>query len=229
MDIYKGQNGTKVIGIGEATVIRVRQSTQGAAHEIVINHPDIGETSFIPFIPAAGLYRVPRVGDTCFVFCNENFYQYPVAWGHRISPELAQQLVGGRADNTTVLYSSGPNNRSVTHKIELDDGAANGIRITTGSGQQINMSNDGSIIVTHKDGASMAMTGDSITLSAGGSSITIGSGGIEISGGASNLKVGANIEGKSGDGMAKFDDITVSKHQHTGNLGYPTTPPTPGT
>jgi hypothetical protein len=230
MDIYDSRTGTKVVGIGEATVIKVRQSAQGAAHEIVINHPDFGETAFIPFIPAAGLYRVPRVGDTCYVFCNENFYQYQVAWGHRISPQLAAELIGGRTDNITVLYSSGPSNNSVTHKIELDDGAANGIRITTGSGQQINMSNEGSITVSHKDGASMSMSGDTITLSAGGSTLTIGSSGIEIKGaGGSDIKVGANIEGKSADSRAKFDEVTVSKHQHTGNLGYPTAPPTPGT
>lgn len=230
MDIYSGRTGTKVIGIGEATVIRVRQTPQGAAHEVVINHPDFGETAFIPFVPAAGLYRVPRVGDICYVFCSENFYQYQVAWGHRISPELAKQLLGDRLDNITVLYSSGANNNAVSHKIELDDGAASGVRVTTASGHVINMSNDGSITVQHKDGGSMTVGGDTITLSAGGSTLTIGAAGISLSGaGGSKLDVGATIKGTAADALSKFDEVSVSKHQHTGNVGYPTTPPTPGT
>ena len=230
MDTYTSESGPKVIGIGEAVVIRVRAAANSPAHEIVVNHPDFGETAFIPYVQSAGVYRVPRVGDTCYVFCNENFHQYPVAWGHRISPELATQLVGGRADNTTVIYSSGPNNNTITHKIELDDGAGNGVRITTGSGQRIELSNEGSITVRHKDGATMSLTGDSITLSAGGSTITIGSGGISVSAaGGSTLEVGATIEGKAADTLSKFDQVTVSKHQHIGNLGYPTAPPIVGT
>lgn len=230
MDIYKGQTGTKVIGIGEAVVLEVRSAANSPAHEVVILHPDLGETTFIPYVQTAGMYRAPRIGDTCYVFCSENFYQYPIAWGHRISPALAQQLVGSRADNITVVYGSGAGNNGVSHKIELDDGAGNGIRVTTASGQQINLSNDGAITVTHKDGASMSLTGDSITLSAGGSTITIGSGGVQISGaGGSNLAVGSTINGTAGDSTSKFDNTTVSKHQHTGNLGIPTTPPTPGT
>jgi hypothetical protein len=230
MDSYDSKNGTRVIGIGEASVIKVRPSAQGAAHEVVINHPDFGETAFIPFVASAGLYRVPRIGDTCYVFCSENFYQYPVAWGHRVSPQLASQLIGGRQDNITVLYSSGAGNNSVTHKIELDDGQANGIRVTTQSGQTINLRNDGNITVAHKDGASVEMSGDTITFSAGGSTLVIGPAGIIIEGaGGSKINVGANIEGTSADARAKFDNTTVAQHQHIGNLGYPTTRPIVGT
>jgi uncharacterized protein (DUF2345 family) len=76
----------------------------------------------------------------------------------------------------------------------------------------------------------MSLTGDSITLSAGGSTITIGSGGISVSAaGGSTLEVGATIEGKAADTLSKFDQVTVSKHQHIGNLGYPTAPPIVGT
>lgn len=230
MDIYNGQNGTKVIGIGEAVVVKVKKANMGDAHEVVINHPDLGETAYIPFIPAAGLYRVPRVGDICYVFCSENFFQYPAAWGHRISPALAKELIGDRDDNITVMYSSGAENKSVTHKIELDDGNNNGVRITTASGQKVELSNDGDISLTHKGGPSVVMAGDKITLSAGGSTITIGSAGIEISSAdGSTLEVGSTIEGKAADTLSKFDQVTVSKHSHTGNVGYPTSPPTPGT
>jgi RNase P/RNase MRP subunit p29 len=153
-----------------------------------------------------------------------------MAWGHRISPELAEQLIGSRADNTTVIYSSGPANNSVTHKIELDDGNENGIRLTTESGQKVTMSNGGTIELSHKDGASVTLDGQIITLSAGGSTLSIGPSGIEIkSADGSLLKIGSTIEGTAADTMSKFDQVTVSKHSHTGNVGYPTSPPTPGT
>jgi hypothetical protein len=230
MDKYQGENGTKHIGIGEATVIEVRDSANSPAHEVVIYHPDFGETTFLPYIQTAGVYRAPRVGDTCYVFCSENFYQYPMAWGHRISPELASQLIGSREDNITVIYSSGPNNSSVTHKVELDDGNDSGIRVTTGSGQSIVLSDNGTISITHKDGASATLDGDKIIFSAGGSTLSIGTDGIEIkSSEGSSLKIGSTIEGKASDTRSKFDEVTVSKHQHTGNVGYPTSPPTPGT
>lgn len=230
MDIIGTKSGPRLVGIGEATVVAVRASANDPSHQVKINHPDFGTTTFIPYVASAGMYRVPRVGDVCYVFCNENFHQYPVAWGHRISPELAKQLIGGRQDNITVIYSSGATNNSVTHKIELDDGQQNGIRITTESGHSVNMSNQGSISVTHKDGTKLDMTSDTVSIQAGGSTLTIGPDGIQIkAAGGSTLDVGATILGKAADTMSKFDEVTVSKHKHTGNLGYPTTAPIKGT
>lgn len=230
MDIFNAKAGPRLVGIGEATVIEVRKNPESPAHEVKINHPDFGTTTFVPYVASAGMYRVPRVGDICYVFCNENFHQYPVAWGHRISPELASQLIGGRADNITVIYSSGESNRAISHKIELDDGQAKGVRITTESGQNVTLANDGAISVTHKDGSKLNMTGDTISIEAGGSTLTIGPSGIAIkSAGGSTLDVGATILGKAADTNSKFDDVTVSKHIHTGNLSYPTTSPQKGT
>lgn len=230
MDFINSSAGPRLVGIGEAVVLEVRKSANSPAHEVKISHPDFGPTTYIPYVASAGMYRVPRVGDVCYVFCNENFHQYPVAWGHRISPELAKQLIGGRADNITVIYSSGADNKSVTHKIELDDGQQNGIRITTESGHKVNLSNDGAITVTHKDGAKLNMTGDTIEIAAGGSMLSIGPSGVSVkSAGGSTLDVGASIVGKAADAKSKFDEVTVPNHLHSGNLGYPTTAPMKGT
>lgn len=230
MDIYKSATGPKLIGIGEAVVLSVRTSADLGAHQVIISHPDLGPTSFIPYIPPAGMYRTPRVGDICYVFCNENFHQYPVAWGHRMSPELAKQLIGDRADNITVIYSSGADGKSVTHKIELDDGSDNGIRITTASGHKVALSDAGAITVTHKDGASLVLTGDSITLEAGGSTLSVGSAGVSMaSAGGSTLDVAASILGVAADKKSTFDEVGVATHNHVGNLGYPTTAPLKGT
>lgn len=230
MDLYKSATGPKIIGIGEAVVLEVRVSPTDPAHEVKISHPDLGPTEWVPYIASAGTYRVPRVGDVCYVFCNENFHQYPVAWGHRISEALAKQLVGGRADNITVIYSSGSNNDAVSHKIELDDGDAPGIRISTAAGHTVSLDDSGAITVRHKDGASTTLTGGSITLSAGGSTLKIDAQGMTVtSAGGSTLEVGATITGKAADMKSTFDEIGVATHSHTGNLGYPTSPPTKGT
>ena len=230
MDLYKSDTGPKIIGIGEAVVLEVRVSPTDPAHEVKISHPDIGPTEWIPYVASAGVYRTPRVGDICYVFCNENFHQYPVAWGHRISEALAKQLVGGRADTITVIYSSGANNRSISHKIELDDGSDAGIRITTAAGHIVSLADSGDITVKHKDGASTVLAGDSITLSAGGSTLVLNADGLNVSSSAgSTLIVGESIVGNAADKRSKFDDVGVATHSHTGNLGYPTTAPTKGT
>jgi hypothetical protein len=230
MDLYKSATGPKIIGIGEAVVLEVRVSPNDPAHEVKISHPDLGPTEWVPYVAHAGFYRVPRIGDVCYVFCNENFHQYPVAWGHRISEKLATQLIGGRADNVMVIYSSGESNSAVTHKIELDDGSDKGIRITSAAGHIISLADSGAVTVRHKDGASAVLTGDSVTLSAGGSTLVLDASGMKVtSSGGSSLEVGASIIGVAADMKSKFDDVGVATHNHTGNLGYPTTPPTKGT
>jgi hypothetical protein len=229
MDSYRSDTGAKLIGIGEAVVLGVQTAASKDAHQVIINHPDLGTTAYIPYIPAAGLYRVPRIGDICYVFCNENFHQYPVAWGHRISPELAKQLIGDRADNITVIYSSGPNNNSVTHKIELDDGTDPGIRIKTESGHIVNLSNAGNISVTHKDGPKLTLTDSLILLEAGGSTLTLNKDGLSVvSSKGSTLDVKETIKGRAADARSNFDEVTVATHSHTGNLGYPTSIPSKG-
>lgn len=226
MDLINTKTGMKLIGIGEAVVLHVRSSADQPAHQVRISHPDLGDTGYIAYIPPAGMYRAPRVGDICYVFCNENFHQYPIAWGHKISPELAKQLVGGRADNITIIYSSGANNKSITHKIELDDGTENGIRITTESGNKVVLNNSSNIQIHHKDGGTINLDSSHISLSLGGSSLTLGEDGIKMkSAGGSELDITTTILGTAGDNLAKIDDVVISTHTHIGNLGRKTSPP----
>lgn len=230
MDIYDSKTGPKIIGIGEAVVLEVRKTPSQAAHQIRISHPDLGDTGFITYVPPSGMYSVPRIGDICYVFCNENFHQYPIAWGHRISPALAKELLGDRIDNITIIYSSGPNNNTVTHKIELDDGANSGVRITTGSGSSVELKDQGNITVKHKDGGTATISGDTISFVAGGSTLEISATGVSVKAASgSTLDIGATILGKAADQKSTFDDVGVATHSHEGNLAYPTSPPIKGT
>jgi hypothetical protein len=177
MKTEQSTTGSKTYGIGEAQVISVRGKAQ---HEVRVYHPDFGITEFIPFIQTPGLYRVPRPGDNCFVFCSENWSDYPMAWGHRMSPELISQLVGERLDNITVIYSSGSDNRSITHRIELDDGENKGIRVITGNGNNIELTDSDKIQVTHRTGAFIRVDENSIELSVKGSTILMDADGVSL-------------------------------------------------
>jgi hypothetical protein len=207
--------GSKTYGIGEAQVIAVRSENQ---HEVRVFHPDFGVTEFIPFIQTPGMYRVPRPGDNCFVFCSENWTDYPMAWGHRLSPELISQLVGKRLDNITVIYSSGANNKSVTHTIELDDGDQSGVRVKTGSGNNINITDKDKIEVTHRTGSFIRVEEGSIRLSVKGSTIVMDSSGISItSAGGATTKLTDSIVSTSSQGSSVSINAGVTSSSSGGS------------
>lgn len=229
-------NSRKTIGQGRAKVVAVK--SEESNHSVRVFHPEIGFTEFIPYVQTAGVFRVPRVGDNCYIFCDENFTEYPIAWGHLLSKDLIAQLLGERKEDITIVYSSGKDHNSIRHKIELDDGDNDGIRITTEGGNQVSLSNSGNITLRQNSGGLVTLSSNDISLSLGGSTITVGSNGISLqssqggkidltdsiisqSAGGSNLEVGSSIQGTAGDGDSKFDEISVSKHTH------PTTPPGP--
>ena len=208
-------SGSKTYGIGEAQVIAVRSENQ---HEVRVYHPDFGVTEFIPFIQTPGMYRVPRPGDNCFVFCSENWTDYPMAWGHRLSPELIAQLVGKRLDNITVIYSSGANNNSVTHTIELDDGEQAGVRVKTGSGNNINITDKDKIEVTHRTGAFIRVEENSIQLSVKGSTLVMDSSGISlVSAGGASTKLTDSIVSSSSQGSTVTVDSGVKASSSGGS------------
>jgi len=168
----------KTIGQGKAKVIAVRSEAE--SHHVRVLHPEFGFTEFIPYIQTAGVYRVPRVGDNCYIFCDENFTEYPIAWGHSLSKKLISELIGEREDDITVIYSSGSNFNSITHKIELDDGENNGIRVTTDGGNQLELKNKEEITLRHNSGSFTEVSSERILLSIKGSTIEITQNGIEI-------------------------------------------------
>ena len=245
MDSKLTDDGLKIYGQGKAQVIAVKSS--GDSHLVRIIHPDIGATNYIPFIQTPGIYRVPRLGDSCYIFFDENFHQYPIAWGHRLSKDLIESLVGKRADNITVLYSSGEGQDSIGHKIELDDGTKKGIRLTTLNNHIIDIDDLSDITIKHKDGAKATVGKDKIELNiknnlitldssgillqdSNGNKIQLGGAGISIeSSDGSKINVGATITVEASDTKTKVDQVIVSTHPHLGNLSVPTDKPVPNT
>lgn len=179
MDKYTtGHIDPRLYGIGEASVVAVRD--EKLRHVVRINHPDFGITDFIPFIQTPGLYRPPRVGDLCYVFCKENYSEYPMAWGHRPSKELISQLIGTREDDIMVIYSSGPNNKSVTHKIIFDDGADSGLYIETEGKNTIRIQNESDITITHNTGSQVKVNSSIIELSIKGTKLSLSEQGLQL-------------------------------------------------
>lgn len=196
-------NSKKTIGQGKAKVLAV--NPEEGNHQVRVYHPDLGYTEFIPYVQMAGIYRVPRVGDNCYVFLDENYNDYPIAWGHRLSKKLISELVGERADDITVIYSAGSDHNSITHKIELDDGEDNGIRITTNGKNQVELKDTEEITVKHNSGSFVEVSKENVTLSVKGSTITMGADGVFLEsakGGKVELTKGVLSESSEG---AKVD------------------------
>jgi len=198
--------GMLLLGQGEAIVVDVQNN--GKAHTVRILHPDLGTTDFIPYIQTAGLYRIPRVGDKCFTFCKEAFHQYPVAWGNIMTKAQIKVLVGDREDNITILYSGGPDNNEVSHRIELDDGADRGVRITTAGGNKLDLKNEDEIQATHHTGSFIKMNADVIELSVKGTTLRLSSEGLElISAQGASIKVTDGVTSESSAGSKEVLDV----------------------
>ena len=212
MKTEQTQSGNKTYGIGEAQVLKVKETTE-RQHHVKIYHPDFGVTEYIPFIQTPGMYRVPRIGDRCFVFCSENWTDYPMAWGHKLSEKHIANLVGNRLDNITVIYSSGANNDTVTHKIELDDGSDAGVRISTGSGNKVLMKDTDEIEVRHRTGSFIKVEQGSIQLSVQGNQIIMDSNGIRLvsaNGATQTLSDSVSINSIDGSSVEVSADVNVS-------------------
>lgn len=236
MEYIQTDNGISLLGQGEAVVLEVKSGTEDN-HQVKIRHPDLGETRFIPYIQTSGLYKVPAVGDICYVFAKEGFSSYPMAWGSKLHDSAVKALLGSRDNRTTVLYSTGPDNKSISHKIELDDGESRGIRVTTQGGNLIELKNGEDIIIKQVDGSVATFNKEGIKLTTGGSTITMTSDSIDIETSTLNIKadeVNAEASGSkvkldksfnvtSSDKLATIDTVVIFTHDHNvGNLGFPT-------
>lgn len=221
MDYIKVGNDIKLVGQGEAVVLEVKSGTD-SNHQVRIKHPDIGETVFIPYIQTSGLFKVPAVGDICYVFMKENFKEYPMAWGSKLHDSAVKALIGARDNKVTVLYST-DSQGNISHKIELDDGTNAGVRISTSGGNTVNMQSDGAITITQKDGATVDMSQAGMTLSVGSSRLTITTDSITMEASGSRLVMDTTVNIKASDELTTIDKVVVSTHdQVAGNLGYPT-------
>jgi len=208
--ITTGHSSPRLYGIGQASVVSVR--SEKSRHVVRIKHSDFGITNFIPFIQTPGLYRVPRVGDICYVFCNENFTQYPMAWGHRPSVELISELTGDREDNLMVIYSSGADNNSISHKITLDDGDESGVYIETAGNNRINIQNTNDITVTHNTGSQLKINDSVIEMTIKGNTFRMSDAGIQLisaQGSTVNIDAGIVSSSSSGAQVAITGDVDI--------------------
>ena len=234
MDYIKTDNGLRLLGQGQAVVLEV-STLDVDNHQVKIKHPDLGETPFIPYIQTAGIFKVPAVGDIVYVFCNEGFQNYPMAWGSKLHESAVKALLGTRDNKITVLYST--DGKNISHKIELDDGSNKGIRITTAGGNNINIKNTDDITITQINGNTITMNSGGIELKRAGSTVNLTPSAITVKSGTINLeadeinmkasgstvKIDSTVNVKASDTLTTVDKVIISTHdQISGNAGFPT-------
>ena len=222
MENINTPNGLRLLGQGTARVIEVKSGTVDV-HQVRINHPDFGDTAYIPYIQSAGLLKVPAVGDIVYVFCNEGFQKYPMAWGTKLHDSAVKALLGSRDNRATVIYSTGFDHKTISHTIILDDGENRGIRVKTAGGNNIEIKNDTDIIITQVNGNTITMSASGIDI-VSPATINIKGKEINLEASGSKIKINQTINGKASDDLATIDRVIISTHnQVSGNGGYTTT------
>jgi hypothetical protein len=107
---------------------------------IIVDHPLLGETTWIDYLNVPGIFSVPEIGDLVYVECDAGHESYPIAWGNVVKGKLDNPQIPDKFKRVT------PTNRGIYspngHYIELDDGKGvslegNGIRVTTANGYSI--------------------------------------------------------------------------------------------
>jgi len=145
--------GNKYLGRSKACVVDNRDPKKRG--RILINHPQLGETAWIPYLKSPGQFDVPSIGDVVYIEAESGYYEYPVAWGNVVKgldeapdiPEVFQREI----PTNRGLYTPGG------HTLELDDGImeptqevsdsspttnSRGIRFTTTAGNKIHIAED---------------------------------------------------------------------------------------
>lgn len=224
MHYINDKDGLKLLGMGQALVLAVKSGSVDV-HQVRIKHPDFGDTAFIPYIQTAGLLKVPAVGDVVYVFCNEAFHNYPMAWGTKLHDSVVKALLGSARNNATVIYSTDSQNK-VSHTIILDEGENRGVRIKTAGGNSIELKNENEIVITQVGGNTVRMSASGIDIESSGT-INLKGSAVNIEASGSTVKVGAQVEVQASDTLSKVDGVVVKTHQHT-SFGIPTSPPLPG-
>lgn len=240
MEYIHGKDGLKLLGQGQARVIAVK-SDDTDNHQVKIEHPDFGKTPFIPYIQTAGIFKVPALGDIVYVFCREGFSSYPMAWGTKLHPSAVQALLGTRDNRATVIYSTGADHKTISHTIILDDGENRGIRIKTAGGNYIDLKNTDQIEISQVSGNTLVMSSAGITLKRGGSTVVmteskvdinspeisiVANDKIHVEAAGSTVDIDDSIKVTASDQLTTIDQVIISTHNHTGNIGFPTSEPT---
>lgn len=134
---YAGRSKAKVLDINDPA----------GRGRIVVDHPILGVTGWIPYLTAPGMFSVPEIDDIVYVECDCGYESHPIAWGNL-----------NKGDNSSADSSIneaftrvGPTNRGFYtpggHLIEFDDGSTiagtdKGIRITTSDGTKLHLNED---------------------------------------------------------------------------------------
>lgn len=150
----KDANGNvKYAGSSKAVVLDNRDPLSKG--RVIVDHPLLGNTVWIDYLRAPGIFTVPSVGDIVYVECDSGVYEFPFAWGNVTKGEDAAPEIPDMFKRTV------PTNRGFYtpkgQSIELDDGVATdgsdpkydslttksrGVRITTSSGHKIHIADD---------------------------------------------------------------------------------------
>jgi uncharacterized protein involved in type VI secretion and phage assembly len=179
----------------------------------------------LPCLPYGGLadqgmYFVPDQGATVWMEFEGGDLAYPIWtgtwWGDNELPESAAPA------QKVIKTSSG-------HKVVLDDDGGS-IEVTDSNGNTIKMDNSG-VTITDQNQNSITMDSSGVAIAdSNQNSITMDSSGIVLKG--SKVSVGD----PASDNLVMFTALDtalqtfaslVAAHMHTGNLGFPTSPPMP--
>lgn len=223
----KGQN--RYLGSSKATVIDNRDPDNRG--RIRVNHPLLGETSWIDYVSDFGTFGPPAVGEIVYVECDTGMYEFPYARGKVTKGNFASPSTPEAFKRTV------PSNRGLFtpggNFIEMDDGEAaggsdpkdtnlttknRGIRITSKSGHKIMIQDDpdnGTETITILD-----KSGDGITFDSAAKKVSIVSKGDLSATADANITMSANADATiTATGNGKFAGTGQTT---VGDAGSPT-------
>jgi hypothetical protein len=150
----KDQNGyTKYSGRSRGIVRDNRDPLNKG--RIIVEHPLVGDSTWIEYLRTPGHFTVPSIGDVVYVEADAGQAEYPIAWGNLTtgtdaSPNLREEFRRDIPTNRGIFTPGG-------HIMEFDDGIAplsgavtdtnfttekRGVRITTTAGNKIHIAED---------------------------------------------------------------------------------------
>jgi len=147
------EGNVKLTGRSRAAVIDNRDPENRG--RIQVDHPLLGETTWIAYLNTPGNFSVPSIGDIVYIEADTGEFEYPIAWGNLVkgtddSPEIPTEFKRDIPTNRGFYTPGG-------HLIELDDGEADitdnpddtqftevkrGIRITSKAQNKIHISEE---------------------------------------------------------------------------------------
>lgn len=141
---------------------------------VVVEHPLLGQTVWIPYLRLPTIYDIPCIGDIVYLETEVGDAQFPIAWGN-----LGKQNQDGEDLAPDTFKREVPTNRGLFspkgHLIELDDGLANdssakndtdlstdsrGLKFTSSGGHKVHLLDDDSNQILLEDNAGNSLIFD---------------------------------------------------------------------